>query len=245
LRPSDVAILDRGYPSYEIIDLLLERHVDFVMRVSIRGSFAAVEDFVQSGEQESNVELTPSPCNGERPGRPRALRLVRRDGPDGEAQVFLTSLPRSTFPRADIIELYRRRWEVELFFRLEKGPYLGHEQFHARNADGVRQEVFAMLLFVALSRTLMAATARIHEVPYERISQKGALLAAANRFTVLLLHREPSRARQILQELLLRISRCLDERRRERSFPRRSFKPASRWGPLGHVRDADRRAEVG
>lgn len=245
LRPLDVLVLDQGYPSYEIIDMLLERQVDFVIRVPTRNGFAAVEEFARSGQNEADIDLAPAAHSDDSVQRSRALRLVRRDGPDGEAQVFLSSLRRSSFPRADILELYRRRWEVELFFRLEKGTYLGHDQFHARNADGVRQEVFALLLFIALSRTLMAATAQIHNVPYELISQKGALLAAANRFTVLLLHRQPDRARDILDALLLRISRCLDELPRKRSFPRRSFKPRPRWGPNGHVRDPDRRVQLG
>ena len=63
------------------------------------------------------------------------MRAVRRNGPDGEPQVFLTSLPRSPFARTDILELYRRRWEVELFYRLEKGHYVvnvrrGYSWFH-------------------------------------------------------------------------------------------------------------------
>lgn len=245
LRPRDVLVLDQGYPSYEVIDMLLVRQVDFVMRVTITGGFPAVEDFVRSGRTDAEIVLIPSLRSGARELGPFKLRAVRRDGPDGLPQVFLTSLSRASFPRTDIHELYRLRWQVELFYRLEKGDYLGHHQFHARNADGVRQEVFALLLFVALSRTLMAAAAQIHDVPYERLSQKGALLAAANRFTVLLLHHNLDRARDILDELLRRISRCLDARWRRRSYPRRSFKPRPRWGPNGHIRDPERRVQVG
>lgn len=245
LRPRDVLVLDQGYPSFEVIGMLLDRQVDFVMRVTTSGGFPDVEDFVLSERDEGDILLTPSVRSGARGRGPFALRAVRRNGPDAEPQVFLTSLPRSPFARTDILELYRRRWEVELFYRLEKGHYVGHDQFHARNADGVRQEVFALLLFIALSRTLMAAAADIHNVPYERISQKGALLAAANRFTVLLLHRHPDRARATLDALLQRISRCLDQHRRQRSCPRRSFKPRPRWGPNGHVRDPERQVQVG
>jgi len=244
LRPRDVLVLDQGYPSYEVIGMLLDRKVDFVMRVTTSSGFPAVEDFLRSGRDASQVVLVPSVHSGARGQGPFALRAVRADGPDGP-QVFLTSLSCSRFPRTDILELYRRRWEVELFYRLEKGDYLGHDQFHARNPDGVRQEVFALLLFVALSRTLMAAAAQIHGVPYQRLSQKGALLAAAHRFTVLLLHRHPDHARETLTALLRRISRCLDERRRQRAFPRRSFKPRPRWGPNGHIRDAERQVQLG
>jgi len=244
LRPRDVLVLDQGYPSYEVIDMLLQLEVDFVIRVTTSGGFRAVEDFVRSGRSQDDILLAPAVHHDARDLGPFALRAVRRKGPHGEPQVFLTSLSRESFRRADILELYRRRWQVELFYRLEKGEYLGHHQFHARNADGVRQEVFALLLFIALSRTLMAATAEIHQVPYERISQKGALLAAANRFTVLLLHQDLDRARETLDALFRRISRCLDGRHRQRSYPRRSFKPRPRWGPNGHIHDPERRVQI-
>ena len=244
LRPRDVLVLDQGFPSYEVIDKLLERKVDFVLRMPVTGNYSGLQDFLRSGRYDHDIRLVPSEQGDAGHLGPFALRVVRRDGPDGKAQVFLTSLPRSSFPRADILDLYRRRWEVELFFRLEKGEYLGHHQFHARNADGVRQEVFALLLFVTLSRTLMAAAAEIHHVPYERISQKGALLAAATRFIVLLLQRTPERATKTLHALLRRIARCLDELRRDRSCPRRSFKPSSRWGPQGRVFDPERSVQL-
>lgn len=244
LHPGDVLVLDRGYPSYEVIADLLARKLDFVMRVPTSASFPAIDDFVRSGRAEDEIELVPATSSAAHGSGPFLLRAVRRDGPDGEMQVLLTSLPSSSFPHQAIVDLYRRRWEVELFFRLEKGDYIGHSQFHARHADGVRQEVFALLLFVALSRTLMAAAAEVRDVPYERVSQKGAILATAHRITALLLDADPLRARATLDSLLRRIARCLDERRRARSFPRRSFKPRPRWGPNGHVRDPERRAQV-
>lgn len=245
LRPGHVLVLDRGYPSYDIIALLLSRGIDFVMRVPSSSGFPAVDDFVRSGRVDADIVLTPSTRSTVADLRPFKLRAVLRKAEDGEPQVFLTSLHRSTFPSTDIHQLYRLRWEIELLFRVEKGDYLGQAQFHARNADGVRQEVFALLLFIALSRTLMAAAAETHAVPYQRISQKGALLAAASRFTVLLLRQDPQRARAILAGLLQRIARCLDRQRRPRSFPRRSYRPRPRWGPQGHLRDPERQVKVG
>lgn len=244
LRPRDVLVLDQGFPSYEVIDKLLERKVDFVMRMPVTGNYSGLQDFLRGGRYDDDIRLVPSEQGDAGHLGPFTLRVVRRDGPDGKPQVFLTSLRRLSFSRAAIIDLYRLRWEVELFFRLEKGDYLGHHQFHARNPEGVRQEVFALLLFAALSRALMAAAAEIHQVPYERISQKGALLAAATRFTVLLLQRHPEHAKKTLQALLKRISRCLDELRRHRSCPRRSFKPTSRWGPQGRVFDPQRHVRL-
>jgi hypothetical protein len=242
-RDGDILVLDRGYPSYDVIDMLIEHGLDFVIRVPVSG-FRAVEEFVLSGRDEANIVLTPSPNNPASVLEPRHLRAVRRLGPDGEPQVFLTTLPRTPFRHADICDLYQRRWQIELFYRLEKSDYVGHRQFHAKYPDGVRQEVFAFLLFTAISRTLMAAASEATKAPYERLSQKAAILATARSLTVLLLETEPARARQILKAVLSRIAARLDPNHRHRAYPRRSFKPRSGWGPLGHVFTQRRKEEL-
>lgn len=234
-REGDILVLDRGYPSYLVIDLLIEYGLDFVVRVPVSGGFPAVAEFVRSGRDEADIVLAPAPGTPMHLLAPKKLRAVRRSGPDGEPQVFLTTLSRTQFPRAVICNLYRLRWQIELFYRLEKSDYVGHHQFHAKYPDGVRQEVFAFLLFSALTRTLMAAASKASNAPFERISQKAAILATARALTVLLLESEPEQARQALAALLNRIAARLDPKHRQRTCPRRSFKPRSRWGPYGRV----------
>jgi hypothetical protein len=244
-REGDILVLDRGYPSYVMIELFIEHGLDFVVRVPATGGFPAVEEFVRSGQGEAEIVLAAAPGNPAHILRPKLLRAVRRIGPDGEAQVFLTTLSRSQFSHPAICDLYRRRWQIELFYRLEKSDYVGHHQFHAKYPDGVRQEVFAFLLFTAINRTLMAAASRASNVPYERLSQKSAILATARVLTVLLLEAEPLRARQILEALLAHIASRLDPKHRERACPRRSFKPRKRWGPRGHVLPRVKEAQLG
>ena len=235
-REGDILLLDRGYPSYALIDLLLEQKLDFVIRVRTTEGFAAVERFLRSKQAEADVVLTPWSSKRPRPFSDRRLRAVRRVGPGGEAQVFLTTLSRREFSHVAICDLYTRRWQIELFYRLEKCDYIGHRQFHAKSADGVRQEVYAFLLFAAISRTLMAAASRASDTPYERLSQKSSLLATARALTVLLLDSEPAVARRRLAALLDHIASRLDPKPRQRACPRQSFKPRSRWGPGGHRR---------
>lgn len=244
-REGDILVLDRGYPSYAMIDLLLEHGLDFVVRVRVGESFPAVEQFVRSGRAEADIVLTPGSQRRARLFTGPRLRAVRRISPSGEVQVFLTTLPRRQFSHAAICDLYQRRWQIELFYRLEKGDYVGHRQFHAKYAEGVRQEVFAFLLFTTISRTLMAAASKTSNTPYERISQKSSILATARALTVLLLESEPDHARRRLADLLGRIAARLDPKPRQRVCPRRSFKPRSRWGPHGHRRAALKKGAFG
>jgi len=242
-REGDILVLDRGYPSYVVFDLLLEQRVDFVVRVPAEGGYLAVEEFTRSGRVDADVTLTPAP--GTRAGKisSKTLRAVRSIGPEGQLRILLTSLPRSQFTRESICALYERRWQVELFYRLEKSDYVGHHQFHAKSPEGVRQEVFAFLLYTAITRTLMAAAARKHGVTYPRMSQKSALLATARVLTMILLECDPRCLRRVLPALLRRLAVRLEPIRPRRSCPRRSFKPRPRWEPKGqacaHVRRED------
>src|SRR5262249_18189890 len=170
-RSGDILVLDRGFPSYEVIETLFARGVDFVIRVPAQKSFPAIDEFVRSNRRDGRVVLVRERTKHDDPRGPFELRAVRRAGADGRPVVLLTSLSRAEFSTAKIIDLYRRRWEIELAFRLEKGDYIGHGQFHSRVPDGVKQEVFSMLLFFTLSRHFMAAAARVHQVPYAEISQ--------------------------------------------------------------------------
>lgn len=240
----DILVLDRGYPSYVVFDLLFEHGVDFVVRVPAEGGYLAVEEFTRSGHDDADIVLTPGPRTPAGTITSKKLRAVRSVGPDGQLRILITSLPRSQFTRDSICGLYERRWQIELFYRLEKSGYAGHQQFHAKSPEGVRQEVFAFLLFTAITRTLMAAAAREHGAQYQRLSQKSALLATARVLTTILLECDLASVRRVLPPLLQRIAARRDPIRSPRACPRRSFKPRPRWGPQGQACAHVRKAEV-
>ena len=76
--------------------------------------------------------------------------------PDGTVSILLTNLlDTRRFPRPAIIALYWRRWALETHYRDEKT--LQHiEQFHSHTPDGIRQELFAILVGCVIARTLTA-----------------------------------------------------------------------------------------
>lgn len=43
LRPGDVLVLDRGYPSHDVLRILLDAGIDFLVRVPSRSTFPAIE----------------------------------------------------------------------------------------------------------------------------------------------------------------------------------------------------------
>lgn len=236
----DILLLDRNYPSYELIETLRERRIDFVIRVPVTGSFNAIQTFLASGGEDHQILLgTDTAPRGSVPAL-LPVRAVRRDGKDGEPMVLLTSLPRRRFTRGQIVTLYAMRWEVELLFRVEKSDAFGHHQFHAKSPEGVAQEVFAFLLYAALCRSLQAAAVKEHDKPYAEVAERGLFFAVGGALTQLLLGTEENALAERLERLLLRVAHRKTPKRPGRSFPRRSFKPQPRWGPNG-PRDPDKR----
>ncbi len=219
-----------GYPSHQVLRALLERKLDFLVRVPTSHSFEAIQVFRQSGGDDYRVVITP-------PEKPRGLesievRAVKLVAPDGEASFYLTSLRRSEYPRGAIAELYRKRWESEELYRLQKADYFDQRQFHARSAHGVEQEILVHELFIVIARFLMASAAEHVSADYYDLSRKSAVLGLAAYITRICLD-DPQSAAGWVPRLLARIAKTRDKRREGRSFPRRSFKPRPRWGPSG------------
>lgn len=237
LKPGDILLLDRNYPSYALLQTLRERGIDFVIRVSVSGSFNAVRTFLSSGRDDCPILLGSDTAPGTSVPALIPVRAVRRDRPDEEEpMVLLTSLPRRSFTRGEIVTLYGMRWEVEQMFRIEKSDAFGHHQFHAKSPEGVAQEVLAFLLYLALCRSLQAAAATVHEAPYHELAERGTLFAVSAALTHLLLSSEDDAVAIRLESLLTRIARRRTPKRPGRSFPRRSFRPRLRWGPSGPIR---------
>lgn len=222
-------MLDRGYPSYDVLRELTARNVDFLVRVPTTSSFDAIKVFLESGGVDYRVVVHPPDSPATR--TPLELRAVRLTSPQGQESVYLTSLHRVEFSRTKLRELYKMRWEAEEFFKATKADYFGQRQFHARGAHGVRQEILAQALFAAIARFLIAVAATESGEP-DSLSMKAGVLATADYLTRLFLA-DPERC---LPRLIARLARAPCVTRPGRSFPRRSFKPRPRWGPRGRIR---------
>jgi Transposase DDE domain len=233
VRPGDVVVLDRGYPSFEVLCILADAGIDFVMRVQLGSTFPAVERFVRSRDTDARISISSSkdtPLKDRAPIEIRAIRIEQRGlGPT----ILLTSLKATEFGRRKIAALYHARWEIEEYYKLVKSDYLSQGQFHAKTEAGVRQEVHAVALFVAIARFFMAAAARQSKLPYDSLSPKSGALGLAAYTVRLLLGLDRRRAPLVLDQLLNRIVRTRDPKRPGRCCPRRSFRPYPKWGPRG------------
>jgi hypothetical protein len=150
---------------------------------------------------------------------------------DGAA-FYLTSLPRADFDRAAIGELYHLRWQVEECFKLTACGLLDQGLFRSKSENGVRQEIGALTLLVAMSRVLATQADRITDDPSKRTSQKAAVLATA-KLVILATLGGAAQLDRALQRALERLLRAQESTRKPRSYPRRSLQPAPKWRPSG------------
>jgi len=236
LNPGDVLLLDRGFPSHEVIDALIRLRIDFAVRVCAKNSFRQVQEFAESGESERTVLFEPKmQCDPENPSSIK-VRLVRCERPGAEPFILMTSLPKSLASRDELDDLYHMRWSIEEKFKIPKGHSLHQRQFHSKRVDGVMQEILGLLLYMALSQIMRLVAAHGTKLPPADDSQKGALLATARMLVGLMLQvsRDP-KAGELLQSVLSRIRRQVDPTRPNRSHPRRSYQPRLRWSSTGRV----------
>lgn len=79
----------------------------------------------------------------------------------GEDHYYLTTLPREIFTPYDVAELYRVRWEVELFFRNWKGAVRLDQVRHLSDPRSLEVAITASMLAALLARDISAGLARI------------------------------------------------------------------------------------
>jgi hypothetical protein len=233
VKPGDVLVLDRGYPSFEVLCILIDAGIDFLIRLPAK-SFTAVDALIASGRKDGEVAIAPPDKSPMKNRGPLTVRALRVKPPRGDWTILVTSLRKADdFTRSDLADLYRMRWEIEEYYKVVKGDYLGQGQFHSESVVGVEQELQALALFVATTRHLMADAADESGLAYDGLSPKAGVLGFADYVVRLLLIAKPHQIARLLNRLLQRIVHTRDPKRPGRRFERRSLRPSRKWGPNG------------
>jgi len=220
-----VLLFDRGYPSYDLLEHLHRQYQGYwLLRCPASSTFPVVERFIQSGKAEAMLML-PSPTT--EPIRLRALRLV---SPQGELSVLLTTLADDVrFPAQAVRDLYWHRWAVEVHYRDEKTS-LDIETFHSRTENGIRQELFAILIMAVIARTRMVLMTDPEHPSGSHPQFQHAMITLASE-AALLTPMCPDVALGIFQELLREMTRVRDYPPKvpRPSAPRVSKQPMNKW----------------
>ncbi|MFH1514232.1 MAG: IS4 family transposase, partial [bacterium] len=205
LDPGDIVMGDKLYGSFAEVALLRKMGVDCVFR-------AGTKKF----KPEDAVEL----ANGDwlylwkRPKSPgewidadklpesilvRVIHaVIRRKGfRSKRITIYTTLLDPDEYPRSELLELYRRRWEMELRLRDIKTT-MGLEMLKSKTPSGCRKELWVGILLYNLIRTIMLDAALRYKICMSRLSHKGTLDRFSEMMNSWFIHVDPGIAYEIL-----------------------------------------------
>lgn len=154
IHPGAFYIMDRGYVDFARLHRLHEGGAFFIVRarggLRFRPLHSTKVDHSNGLRCDQRIRLTRRQSAA---AFPSALRRIRyRDPQSGTNFVFLTN--HLVLEPYLVTELYRRRWQVELFFRWIK-QHLRLRGFFATSPNGVRVQIWCALcahLLVAIAR---------------------------------------------------------------------------------------------
>lgn len=186
LHARDVVLADRGFCGYAEFYFLMGRGVDCVMRNHQRRTVG--KTVLKSLGRGDRLILwhqsKPAPLWVEKAvwmAMPPTLTLREitfQVAPRGfrveSVTVVTTLLDADAFPTEAFADLYRRRWQAELFLRDIKTT-LGMDILRCKTPDMVHKELTMHLIAYNLVRLTMLEAAADHDRPVQRLSFKGAL----------------------------------------------------------------------
>ncbi|MDB6128134.1 MAG: hypothetical protein JWM35_2030 [Verrucomicrobia bacterium] len=166
LHPGAFYIMDRGYVDFARLHRLHTGGVFFVLRAKSNLRFRLLRstkvDRSSGLRCDQLIRLTRRRSAR---GYPHHLRRIRYCDPTQQRSfVFLTNHP--TLAALAVTELYRRRWQVELFFRWIK-QHLRLRWFFATSPNGVRVQIWSALcahLLVAIAQQRLSLDASLYQI---------------------------------------------------------------------------------
>lgn len=148
-------ILDQGYYAHKRLVGLLEAGVDFITRRYDQASYKTLQRWdvspvpLRTGERLiEDLLIDLGSVNNHNSTIVRRVRLVRYTTPKGAVHEVLTS--RLDLSAPELIELYRKRWQIELFFR-----FLKRQLGMLRPLGSSRKALWLTVLIVAAVAVLL------------------------------------------------------------------------------------------
>lgn len=245
LKAGDIVLADCGFCSYADFYLLGLRQIDCVMRNHQKRK-AGLREIKRLGKGERLVDwikIIPCPkwLSKEQWDKIPKTMTVREitftiDIPGFRSEtitIVTTLLDHRQLPKKAFIELYMRRWEVELGLRHIKTT-MGMDILRCKTPDMVEKELSMHLIAYNLVRAIMLDAARRHGAPIERLSVKGTI-ATIRQWAPALATAQPNH-HDLYQQMLLYIAADKLPLRPNRTEPRARKRRAKNYQLLNKPR---------
>ena len=160
-----ILLCDRGYTSMEFITKLEENNIDYIIRSKksyIKHTLNASR--FKAYDKIRTVKINKAMVKGKDEFKERAfemnnqisLRFVTGLLKDNEVGVFITSLNKEDFERDEVVQLYRRRWEIETEIGYVKNR-AQFENFACKTTARIKQEFYSKIVALNHSQVLIEA----------------------------------------------------------------------------------------
>jgi hypothetical protein len=155
LRAGEIVIFDKAYVDFPHLQVLHQRGVFWVTRCLERFRYRVVQELAKPKDPRIRRDVLIEPTTWHtRRNYQGALRLVEAEVEvDGRPEVMTFLTNQTTWAASSVAELYRCRWQIEVFFKqlkqtVQLADFLGH------NANAVKWQVWTALLVNLLLRFL-------------------------------------------------------------------------------------------
>lgn len=156
-----VHIYDRGYFSFELLTAHQRGKKEAIFRLQTKVRIKVIDDFWNSVETDKEVLIYPTERFTRKakkglvegtldPIRARLIKYIIND----KVYVLLTTLlDKEQYPESIMKGVYHFRWEHEEMIKLSK-VVTGVTDLHSKTERGVKQELFAHFLIIALLKII-------------------------------------------------------------------------------------------
>ena len=207
-RPGDLVIRDLGYLVASVLAQFVEQGIYFLTRYrldmalgdrvtgqpldlkTLLSTEGKLDCQVRFGPEQTPMRLVALPVPEEVANlrRARAKKSAKRRGRNPHSptymfllgwNIFLTNVPRSTWPPKTLVATYRLRWRIEMIFKTWKS-HLGLRQLNCHTGVLLQLSVMTKLLFCALVCQICDALQLIcPEDDHVSLLRLGSILAQA------------------------------------------------------------------
>ena len=257
LAKDDVVVYDRGYFSYVMLQQHYQAGVHPIFRLKT-SSYDVIDQFFKSSETDTVATIYPAQKTRQEIHKqhseinivPLKMRLVKYEI-NGTTYCLGTTLiePTERYSVEALKDAYHARWGIEELYKVSKQVF-DVEDFHAQSERGVKQELFAHFVLVTMNRLFanqvdlrlnspdasgqsMGMDSTDHSNLAVRrgikVNFKNCVAAITNAMEPLLL--ASAKIKETLVNTFNRVVRRRQKDRPDRSYPRKSMCPESRWRP--------------
>jgi IS4 transposase len=260
VQPNDIMIFDRGYFSYLMLHEFHNAGVHALFRMQEGSVNKQVEAFIASSEHDLIINYIPSAAvisDLKKQGyhlKPTLIPLrLFKHIINGETYLYGTTLlDKEKYPALGLAELYHERWDIEELYKISK-HIIDIEEFHSKTERGVKQEMYAHLLLINLSRFFEFDAKddlppmsdhdkeKCSAVNFYKLFNPTTMfninfkncLSIVGRYIENLVLAAYDQLKKWTPKVIQMMLRVRQKIRPGRSYPRNSHKPAKKWGAKG------------